>query len=271
MAFVQNSPSVWQQHLPQLQENSHKYDRGVAMIFGAPSMTGASRLAAAACARMGAGLVKVVAPKGTGDVYRASLPAHIVVVDENTAGNVLEDIRVRGVLVGSGHTQNKRLVKLIQNSLAQPHIKTVVLDAGGLLAWAGAKAEPNDKIIATPHDGEFQKAFPELVAVQDRVERAQAAQKRLGGVMILKGVQSVVAGQGQAIVQNLDVPTLSTAGTGDVLAGMITGLAAQGMPLREASAASVWIHAQCALKFGKGLVASDLPDLIPFILKGMNL
>ncbi len=259
--IIKNVPALWRVALPVIKPDAHKYDRGVAVIYGAPRMTGATRLAAMACARVGAGLVCVIAPEGTGDIYRRTLPAHIIVED---GGGTIADTRCRSVLFGSGWTEEDGAEHLfaIQKAMTLNHIKGIVLDAGAFLA---AKGLSSSKFIATPHEGEFAKAFPDLVG--DKMDKAQEAAARVGGIIVLKGPQTIVAGTGDPIVQDRSLPQLATGGTGDVLAGMIAGFVAQGMDLRLASAAAVWIHGEAAAQFGVGLVASDLPDVIPSVLQ----
>jgi ADP-dependent NAD(P)H-hydrate dehydratase / NAD(P)H-hydrate epimerase len=263
---IKNSPSLWREHLPAPKPDSHKYDRGVAVIYGAPKMTGATRLAARACTRMGAGLVKVIAPEGTGIIYRSTLHEEIIVMDDET---VLDDPRTTAVLFGPGWNDADGSVhmEIIKGSLAHDHIRAVVLDAGAFLA---AKDLFSPKLIVTPHEGEFARAFPDLSG--EKAERTRAAAERLGGVVVLKGPQTIVAAKGVAavIVHDRPLPQLATGGTGDVLAGMITGLAAQGMDLRMAAAASVWIQGEAAARFGAGLLAGDLPDLVPAVLDDLN-
>jgi NAD(P)H-hydrate epimerase len=266
MGMRENSPALWLEYWPKTSQNSHKYDRGVAVILGAPKMTGATRLAAAACARMGAGLVKVVAPAGTQDIYRATLPAHIIVIEQDEAALILEDVRVTAVLAGSGCPESQDLADLCRLACEKPHIKAIVADAGAIGAAVSAQFACKNKLVLTPHEGEFKKAFPDFSGI-DKMDAAKRAAESFGGVVVLKGAQTVIAGQGVAIRQSMDVPALSTAGTGDVLAGMITGLMAQGMNTPMACAAAAWIHATAGARFGRGLVAEDLPGLIPDILK----
>ena len=256
-------------------------------------MTGATRLAAAACARIGAGLVRVIAPGGTGDIYRAALPAHIIVDDErfeefanadgsalykSNHGPVLER-HVRAVLVGPGCTQVNP--SIFFQTMNAGHVNGIILDAGGFASWSGDRMlelqafGDHERVAVTPHEGEFTKFFSSyeygrpVLEPADKAGRAEAASEKISATVVLKGAQTVIAGSGKPIVQDRDVPWLASAGTGDVLSGMITGLVAQGMPLRPACAAAVWIHAEAGERIGPGLVASDLPDMIPFVLKDL--
>lgn len=262
MPFLQNDPFLWRDKLPVHDPKGHKYGRGVAVIYGAPKMTGATRLAARACARTGAGLVKVVAPEGTGGIYRTSLHEEIIVEDIADFKG-LSDERIRAVLTGSGCAAEDVDANAIAGAVLSPHIHGVVLDAGAI-----GYAHKFPGAVVTPHEGEFSKIFPEIGG--DKISRAQEAARRVQGTVVLKGAQTVVAGGGICLVQERDVPELATAGTGDVLAGMITGLIAQGMETVWAAAAAVWIHAEAASRFGRGMVAGDLPETIPAVLQDLS-
>ncbi|HBR67866.1 MAG TPA: NAD(P)H-hydrate dehydratase [Rhodospirillaceae bacterium] len=251
-AIQANNPDLWRGTFPRKRPDGHKYDSGLVQIFGAPKLTGATRLAAESCARVGAGLVCVLAPKGTGDIYRASLPAHILVYDSDFWKE-----RVSARLYGPGGLAVK------------PDYKSkipTVLDADALYELPGTLGE---NFILTPHEGEFAHAFPDIQGT--KIEKAQVAAKLTGAVMVLKGPETVITHpDGRTVVNTNATPALATAGSGDVLAGMIAGLVAQGMPPFEAACAAVWIHGEAAKRFGPGLVASDLPDLIPAVLRDLS-
>lgn len=252
MDILQNHPDLWRGAFPRKKPDGHKYDSGLVQIFGAPKLTGATRLAAESCARIGAGLVCVLAPKGTGDIYRSSLPAHILVYDSDFWKE-----RVSARLYGPG------------GLAAKPDYKSsipTVLDADALYELP---ASLSANYVLTPHEGEFAHAFPEIQGA--KIEKAKAAADQTGAVMVLKGPETVIAHpDGRAVVNTNASPFLATAGSGDVLAGMIAGLAAQGMPPFDAACAAVWIHGEAAKRFGPGLVASDLPDIIPAVLRDLS-
>lgn len=245
-----NSSDLWRGEFPRPAADTHKYARGLAAIYAAPAMTGATRLAAGAAARMGAGLVNVLAEEGVANVYRCALPAHIIV--RSLEWN---DSRVTARLYGPGG-----IPAGVRLRLDRP----AVIDADALL---GLPEALHENIVLTPHEGEFARIFPDL-AEGARAEKALAAAHRTGACVVLKGAQTVIAHpDGRVVVNDHASPYLATAGSGDVLAGMIAGLLAQGMDSFPAACAAVWMHGECALRFGPGLVAEDLPGLIPGVLK----
>ena len=171
------------------------------------------------------------------DIYRKTLPAHIMVRDNVN----WSDSRVSARLYGPGG-----MAKGVKISLNRP----CVLDADALLCMPEVL---NDGVVLTPHEGEFAKAFPDIDG--SREERAVAAAQQSRAVIVLKGSETVIAHpDGRCVVNRHASANLSAAGSGDVLAGMITGLLAQKMPAFEAACAAVWMHGDAALRFGMGLV-----------------
>lgn len=246
----ENSPSLWQFKLPVNDKSAHKYKRGYAGIYGAPSLTGATRLAASACARIGAGLVSVISNPDNALVYKASLPAHIMVRDNM---NWFDD-RITACLYGSGG---------VDTSIDFNRSIPTILDADALLNLPNNLGE---NFVLTPHDAEFKRAFPDYCG--ERVDIAMKAARGANAMIVLKGAQTVIAHpDGRIVVNSHASPVLASAGTGDVLAGMITGLCAQGMEPYDAACAAVWIHGEASIRIGVGLVASDIPEIIPEVLK----
>ena len=251
--YAQNTPELWLAALPVKQKSANKYDYGRALIYAVPEMTGATRLAASACARIGTGSVTVCAPSEMANVYRMTLPAHMI-VRENADE---QETRITAKLYGPGGL-----------SAAPDYASSVptVLDADAI---NGLSRKLRKNFVLTPHEGEFARAFPDLAG--DKVERAKKAAGMKKCHIVLKGAETVIAApDGKAVVNRHASPVLATAGSGDVLAGMITGLLAQKVPVFEACCAAVWIHGDCALRFGEGLVAEDLPDLIPQSLQALS-
>lgn len=238
---------------------------GHAVVFGAPVMTGATRLAAESCARIGAGLTTVIAPEGTGQIYRETLAAHVIVRDREEGLDFLSDERINAILIGPGAGNDCSAIRNDIQTILKLNRKTVI-DADGLNAIDFSAL--NNNCIITPHEGEFKKLFPEMTG--DKTEKAQKAARLFGGVVVYKGPETIIASLEHCAVNENAPPDLATAGTGDVLSGMITGLLAQGMEPFKAACAAVWIHGAAATRFGHGLVASDLPGLIPEILRELT-
>ena len=177
--------------------------------------------------------------------------------------HLLDDPRFSAVLIGpgSGVSEQTRARVLAMLGSGRP----IVLDADALTSFAGNPAELEWEItgpcIITPHEGEFRRLF---AATGDKVTRARAAARVSGAIVVLKGRDTVIASpDGRAIINSNAPPTLATAGSGDVLSGLILGLLAQGMEPYLAAAAGVWMHGAAATAFGSGLMAEDLPDLVP--------
>ena len=250
-----NQPAFWLDLFPRPAVEGHKYDRGHVLIFGAPELTGATRLAASACSRIGAGLITVLATEKA-DVYRAILPADIM-VKEAKAKNIKN---VSAILGGTGGINEENQKVLLRNIYGVAR----VLDADSLVKLASFD-ELDTHCVLTPHEGEFSKIFPKVSG--NRQEKALQAAQLSGAHLVLKGAKTVIASpDGRLVVNEHASPYLAKAGTGDVLSGMIAGLLCQQMPVFESCCAAVWIHGEAGRRFGPGLIASDIPDMIPEIL-----
>ncbi|MGD9508385.1 MAG: NAD(P)H-hydrate dehydratase [Geminicoccaceae bacterium] len=256
-----NGPWLWRGLLPERTPESHKYRFGHALVVGGPvATTGAARLAAGAALRVGAGLVSVACRPGALTTYAAQLTTVMTkpVADQEALGALLSDPRYRAVLLGPGAGVGEATHGATLAVLATG--RDTVLDADALTSFAEDRealfAALHGEVVLTPHDGEFARLFDET---GDRLARAQAASRRCGAVVLLKGADTVVAApDGRAAIQPEAPPWLATAGTGDVLAGLVVGLLAQGLPAFEAAAAGVWLHARAAEAAGAGLIAEDL-------------
>lgn len=265
-----NNPSLWLPAFFRPQADTHKYDRGCAVIFGGEAMTGAARLAACACARVGAGVTIVVAPtKEAGMIYRSALPGHIIVEDLKRVEDHLADPRRKAALIGPGGGDvKKRVLAILKNKTP------CVLDADALTVFEGDAQTLLDHLhpscVLTPHEGEFKRLFPTIHSTM--TGKAEAAAAKAGCTVLVKGHDSAIACGGEETLTHEDLPApyLATAGSGDVLAGMIAGLMAQGMSPYLAAAAAVYMHRMAGRMFGPGLVASDLPDMIPYVFKELG-
>jgi NAD(P)H-hydrate epimerase len=267
-----NHPGWWLGDFPWAVAAGHKYSRGHALVAGGAVMTGAARLAARAAARVGAGLVTLAAPEPAFAIYAAALTGVIVapVAGRNPLDSLLADKRRNAALIGPGagpgmDTRAKALKILAAG-------KRTVLDADALTVFADKPADLFDAIrgpcVLTPHEGEFGRLFD---ASGGKLERARRAAKASGAVVLLKGADTVIAApDGRAAINENAPPELATAGSGDVLAGIVLGLLAQGMPEFEAACAAAWLHGEAARRCGVGLVAEDLIETLPATLAGLQ-
>jgi hydroxyethylthiazole kinase-like uncharacterized protein yjeF len=262
-----NQPVLWA--YPQPKPMHHKYQRGHAVIAGGAVMTGAARLAAHAARRVGIGLLTLAVAPEAWAVYAADQPGAIVRKAGDLAAfvSIAGEERITALLIGSGLEPDAATADLVRTGTALS--RPTVLDGGGLTVLAGNSQliEGRPDIVLTPHEGEFGRLFPDLVARPSKVERAREAARRTGCTIVLKGSDTVVAApDGRIVVAAGAPPTLATAGSGDVLAGVITGLLGLEMQPFQAAAMGVWLHGQAAEGFGLGLIAEDLPDRLPAAL-----
>jgi ADP-dependent NAD(P)H-hydrate dehydratase / NAD(P)H-hydrate epimerase len=266
-----NDPQWWLAGFPRLSLESHKYTRGHALVGGAGMMTGAARLAARSAARTGAGLVTVAAPEAAFPIYAAALTGVIVHpvagLDEFQA--LLADQRRNAVLIGPGagvgaQTRDETLATLAAG-------KRAVLDADALTSFADDRGTLFSAIrspcVMTPHEGEFARLFD---ASGSKPERARRAARQSGAVILLKGADTVIAAPDGRVAINANAPPeLATAGSGDVLAGIVLGLLAQGMEPFAAAAAAAWMHGDAARRIGAGLVSEDLIEALAPVLRDL--
>ncbi len=272
----ENTPSLWQFPWPRAQ--AHKYDRGHAVVVsGAAHATGAARLAARAALRVGAGLVSVASPPDSLAVNAAHLTAIMLKPFEGAEGltQLLSDQRLNALVIGPGLGIGGETRALVDASLKSG--AAVVLDADALSSF---KDDPealfnrlHDRCVLTPHAGEFERLFPALLdASASKVDATRQASARAGCVILLKGGDTVIADPvGKAAINANAPPALATAGAGDVLAGLIAGLLAQRMSAFDAAACGAWLHGDAADRFGPGLIAEDLPEMMPEVLTGLGL
>lgn len=267
-ATAENAPALWRGCLPGLSLADHKFTRGHAVVVGGPLMTGASQLAARAALRVGAGLVTLAAPALAASVHRSGEPALLVEAIDGNAGLSphLADPRRRAILVGPGNGREPATRENVIAALATG--RPVVLDADALSVFGD---DPDllfrairGPTVLTPHEGEFARLFD---AEGDKLYRARRAAERAGAVVLLKGADTVIAHpDGRGVINANAPPTLATAGAGDVLAGMIVGLLAQGIDAYDAACAGAWLHGAAARVAGARLIASDLPDALTDVL-----
>jgi len=245
-----NGPGLW--HLPAPEVATHKHSRGHVTILGSAAMPGAARLAAAAARRAGAGLVTIASDAPA--VYRAAEPG-VLVTDARLAALSAEPRR-KVWIIGPGLPADAGTRAALRQLIDMG--RQIVADAGALMACAGAPDALAGAAVLTPHAGEFGAVFGPVGA--DKLAAARAAAARTGAVVVLKGADTVIAApDGTAAINTNAPPWLATGGTGDVLAGMIAALLAQGLPPFDAAAAAVWWHGDAATRVGARLLAEDLP------------
>jgi hydroxyethylthiazole kinase-like uncharacterized protein yjeF len=272
-----NAPSLWARSFPIPRVDGHKYARGHAVVVsGALASTGAARLAARAALRGGAGLVTIASPRDALAVNAASNLAVMVrpVDGADDLAGFLSDPRRNAVVLGPGGGVGQEMQQLVLAALAGE--RAVVLDADALTSFADAREglfatmkTRSQATILTPHEGEFSRLFKSMTGeARSKLERARIAAKEAGAVVLLKGPDTVVAApDGRAAVATNAPPWLATAGSGDVLAGLVAGALAQGMPAFEAAAAAVWLHGEAGVEAGPGLIAEDRPDVMPRVYR----
>ena len=277
-----NFPSLWLKNWPELDYDTHKYRRGHAVVFsGHQSSTGAARLAAHAAARSGAGLVTIVSPEDALLVHEMHLTSIMLkeMGSDTEILDFLENRKVRSVILGPAFGSLERALSIIKVVLLKSKIFTLVLDADALTAMAGKSEEifalikrSPVNVILTPHEGEFQRVFPSVAHMEDlsRIEKAAKAATVSGSVVVYKGADTIIASPDGRLAVNVNgTPFLATAGSGDVLSGIIGGLSAQKMLPFEAACAGVFLHARCAEYFGYGMIAEDIVSAIPLVLSGI--
>lgn len=268
-----NVPAIWRDALPWPGAQTHKHARGrLGVVSGRANHTGAARLAARAGLRIGAGLVRILCPPEAASVIAPSIEAVMLTPFANAEALGREVEGLDAVVVGPAAGLDEATIGNV-HVLAQSGA-ALVIDADGLTVFKGRSGElfgglDRDDVL-TPHEGEFERLFPDLLS-GGRTEAALAAARRAQAVVVLKGAETVIASpDGRARVNGNGSPWLATAGTGDVLAGMIGGLVAQRMDSFDAASAAVWMHADAADRFGPGLIAEDLAGQLPAVLRDLH-
>ncbi len=268
-----NTPKRWRDDFPVFKKSDNKYTHGHAVIFGGEKeKAGAAMLACLGALRIGAGLTTLAAHEKSLAAY-AKAPLSAMRFYYKSAKNLtalFKDTRKNAYLLGpgAGVTPNTKSLALA----LLKHDKPLVLDADALTVF-----EKNPQIlfkaiharkastILTPHEGEFKRLF---VWKKDRIAATKQAAKISGAIIVLKGSETIIAApDGTTYINRHASPFLAKAGTGDVLAGMITGLLAQDMPPLKAASAAVWLHGDASRKIGLGLIAEDIPNILPHILQ----
>ncbi len=290
-----NSPLLWKGKIKWPDSHSNKYTRGHVLIVGGSVMTGAARLAAMGARRAGAGLVSIAAAKDAFSIYAsATEPGTIITAFKGLDGfkKIIFDKHINTIVIGpgagadiSGTSTENLVLAAIGSGL------NVVVDADGLNAFKenpeklfkAIKASPAS-VVLTPHGGEFARLFPQLPqnieTPEEKLETTLKAAKLSGAIVVFKGADTAIASpdgppdgvsdgpsDDVGVMDSSGPEWLATAGSGDVLAGIIAAMLAQGsnegLDGMSGACAAVWIHARSASIFGPGLVAEDIPKTLP--------
>lgn len=270
--------------------HGHKYTHGHALILsGGAGRTGAARLAARGALRIGAGLVTLGVPGSAQQEAACQITALMLrrIEGADALAEFLGDSRVSALCLGPGLglARARELVPVVCGGQGR---RPAVLDADALTAFEAAPeslfAMLHEGCVLTPHGGEFARLFPDLAAklaapatrgpAFSKVDAAREAARRAGCVVLFKGPDTVIAApDGRCSVNSAHyeraAPWLATAGAGDVLAGFIAGLLARGFAPMQAAEAAAWLHVECARSFGPGLIAEDLPEQLPKVLRAL--
>lgn len=275
-----NEPSTWLAEMPAPSTCAHKYHRGhTVVVSGNAVHTGAARLGARAALRAGAGLVTVASPPDAVATNAAHLTAIMLRPFGGAAGlaRMLEDRRLNAVLIGPAAGVGGETRAMVRAVLASG--AAAVLDADALTSFEqrpedlfeAIAGRPERPVVLTPHQGEFARLFSAVPDMPSKIDRASGAAKLSGAVVVLKGADTVIAApEGRAIVNANAPPALATAGSGDVLGGIVAGLMAQGMTALPAACAAVWLHGEAGNVLGRGLIAEDLPEALPQVLQDLG-
>ena len=288
-------PSLWWLG----KRDGHKFRHGHALVIGGPSgRGGAARLAARGALRVGAGLVTVGCPSDALSENAARLDAVMLrVVEDGAALEAgLEDGRLGVVCLGPGMGTGAREAGLVAAALRvsggavrAERTLDVVLDADALTLLSRDAAlfgALHEGCVLTPHGGEFARLFPDIAEklaapavtgpAYSKVEATREAAVRAGCVVLFKGSDTVIATPDgrcavHAAAYERAAPWLATAGSGDVLAGVIAGLMARGFAPFDAACMGAWLHVECAREFGPGLISEDLPEMLPAVFRRLGL
>ena len=272
-AIWRNGRDLWLSLFPWPALNAHKYARGHTVVAGSElAATGASRLAARAALRVGSGLVTAAAPPAALSTYAAHLTAVMLrrIDDAEAFAEMLADPRLNSVIMGPGQGVTERTRALVEVALAAE--RPCVLDADALTVFAddpeGLFSRLHAGCVLTPHEGEFSRLFDDS---GNKLDRARRAADKAGAIVLLKGADTVIAApDGTAMVNDNAPPDLATAGSGDVLAGLVAGLMAQGVEAMAAAAMAAWLHGEAGKAVGPGLIAEDLPEALPRVLAALK-
>lgn len=270
----ENHPMLWAPVWRRPGFSTHKYERGhAAIVSGGRYKTGAARLSAISALRVGAGLVTMLSPPDACAENAAQLTSVMLreIGGPDDIAETLADKRYTAALIGPGAGVGDATRQAVFSILSAG--AAAILDADAISSFEGGRQQLFEKLraddVITPHAGEFARLFPAL-ANAPRIVAARAAASEANAVLVLKGADTIIARADGRVIINANAPfDLATAGSGDVLAGMICGMRAQGLGGFEAAAGAVWLHGAAGQAIGPGLIAEDLPGAIPHVLRAL--
>jgi hydroxyethylthiazole kinase-like uncharacterized protein yjeF len=269
-----NNKNEWVKEIVWPKIDDHKYSRGYSLIIGGPkNMTGASRLAAMSAQRAGSGIVALATEKEAAEIYFISLTSQLVKTYKNLKefNAIINESRIDSIVIGPGLDVSSKSILKIKSALKTN--KRIVLDAGAISCFKNKlemliKILSGKEVILTPHEGELKSILPDLSG--SLISKALKAAKILNTIVVLKGATTVIASpNNKAFVNTAGAKWLATAGSGDVLAGIIGGLLSNKMKTFYAAAYGVWLHSEAGKYLGPGLIAEDIPKILPKILKNI--
>ncbi|MEX0284027.1 MAG: NAD(P)H-hydrate dehydratase [Paracoccaceae bacterium] len=267
----------------------HKFSHGHALIIsGGAGKTGAARLAARGALRIGSGLVTLGVPGSAQQEVATHITALMLrrVEDADGLNALLQDDRLNALCIGPGLGLSDEKAALTETVLKSGRLCVLDADALTLVAQNNdLRALLHNRCVLTPHAGEFKRLFPDIAKRLDtepmsgpaysKVDATRDAAAGAGCTILFKGPDTVIAHPDRRCVVNSanydrSAPWLATAGSGDVLAGFITGLLARGFDPMQAAETAAWLHVECAHSFGPGLIAEDLPEQLPKVFRDLG-
>jgi len=272
-----NTPALWPQLPGGHSVDTHKHRKGrLCVVSGGATSTGAARLAAMSGLRSGAGLVTLLSPPAAIQVNAMNATAIMLKRFEDAEGliDALDDRRATATVIGPGGGVGEDMRQMVVAATSRDG--ALILDADALTSFEDDPEHLFQHLrlddVLTPHEGEFARLFPDLMASEtNKIERAQVAAKQAGCVVVYKGADTVIASpDGRNRVNVHASKALATAGSGDVLAGMIGAFLAQGKDSFDAASAAVWLHGEAGIRLGEGLICEDLPEILPAIFSDIE-
>lgn len=282
-SVFRNAPDLWRARLPDHAAGTHKYGRGaVAVAAGGLSGVGAPRLGARAALRIGAGLATIICRPEALAAHGARGPDALMqtpAADAPAFTAALSTRKVDALLIGPALGLDDEARSWVAAALGGDWPCVFDADALTLIgadrsSFFGRLHSRAGACVLTPHEGEFKRMFGDAAgfeAARGKLERARQAARLTGAVVVLKGSDTVIAApDGRTAINDTGSPALATAGSGDVLGGIVAGLLAQRMPAFEAACAAAWLHGRAGEALGMGLIADDLPEALPGLLAALD-